>query len=162
VSHSEAPWTDAEVTSLNGFQHCGYAHPFTAGHRQPNGDEVVLIATNAGWIEHEGGPIVQAWAHKFMTDGSWYRKPEGYVLFHRPGDPRAELRERPTYRVVAAGTIAAVEAAARLFGPYLLAFGPPATPAKRGEAFRELVRRAGPLPLSMMAMTSLPKDVDDE
>ena len=65
-----APWTDDQVASLNGWQACGYVHPFT-GERGPNGEETLLIATSAGWVEREGGPVVQTWAHNFMADWSW-------------------------------------------------------------------------------------------
>lgn len=65
-----APWTDEQVESLNGYQVSGVMHPFT-GTRKPNGDETILIATKDGWIEREGGPVMQTWAHTFMADGSW-------------------------------------------------------------------------------------------
>lgn len=64
-----APWTDREVASLNAYQISGF-HPY-CGNRQPNGDETILIATRDGWVEREGGPVVQTWAHAFTTDGSW-------------------------------------------------------------------------------------------
>lgn len=70
MERSEAPWTPEEVESLNHFQECGFFHEFT-GHREDDGSQVTLIATPNGWVEKEGGPIVQTWAHKFMTDGSW-------------------------------------------------------------------------------------------
>lgn len=66
----DAPWTDDQVASLNGYQTCGHMHPFT-GTRGPNGEETVLIATKEGWIEKEGGPVVQRWAHPFMADWTW-------------------------------------------------------------------------------------------
>lgn len=66
----EAPWTDAEVESLNEYQRCRLGHPFTGG-RKANGDETVLIATRDGWVEALGGLIVQTWAHARMADGSW-------------------------------------------------------------------------------------------
>lgn len=69
-----APWTDAQIESLNGYQESGVGHPFT-GERQPNGDETILIATKEGWIEREGGPVVQTWAHPFMANGSWKEHP---------------------------------------------------------------------------------------
>lgn len=65
VNRSDAPWTDDQVASLNGYQNAGYVHPFTIG----NGHN--LIATPAGWVEVEGGPVVQTWAHEFMTNWSW-------------------------------------------------------------------------------------------
>lgn len=60
-----APWLEDEVQSLNDYQNAGFVHPFTG----PSGG--ILIATKDGWIEKPGGPIVQDWAHKFMTNGSW-------------------------------------------------------------------------------------------
>ncbi len=66
----EAPWTEDQVASLNGYQGCDFAHPFT-GERGPNGEETKLIATPAGWIEHEGGPVMQKWAHTFMANWAW-------------------------------------------------------------------------------------------
>jgi len=70
MSQVDAPWTDDQVASLNGYQACDFVHPFT-GKRGPNGEETVLIATKTGWIEKEGGPIVQEWAHEFMADWGW-------------------------------------------------------------------------------------------
>lgn len=67
---SNAPWTDDQVASLNGYQQAGFVHPFTGG-RGPGGEETVLIATKDGWVEREGGPVVQTWAHPFMADWSW-------------------------------------------------------------------------------------------
>lgn len=66
----EAPWTPDQVASLSAYQACQYVHPFT-GERGPNGEEIVLIATSGGWIERSGGPIVQTWAHDFMTNWIW-------------------------------------------------------------------------------------------
>lgn len=65
-----APWTDDQVASLNAYQQSGKLHPFT-GERGPNGEETVLIATKDGWVEREGGPVVQVWAHLVMCDWSW-------------------------------------------------------------------------------------------
>lgn len=72
MSDSNAPWTDEEVASLNAYQESGVMHPFT-GTRKPDGGETVLIATKEGWVESEGGPIVQTWAHGWMADWSWKR-----------------------------------------------------------------------------------------
>jgi hypothetical protein len=60
-----APWTAEEVVSLNDYQACDFFHEFTGT------DGVVLIATSGGWIEKEGGPVVQDWAYDFMANGSW-------------------------------------------------------------------------------------------
>jgi hypothetical protein len=70
LNRAEVPWTAEQVESLNGYQKRGAFHPFT-GERGPNGEETVLIATPSGWIEREGGEVVQTWAHAFMADGSW-------------------------------------------------------------------------------------------
>jgi hypothetical protein len=62
---SDAPWTSEEVDNLNAYQRESMFHPFTS----LKGTE--LIATKDGWVEHEGGPVVQTWAHKWMADGTW-------------------------------------------------------------------------------------------
>lgn len=76
-----APWTADQVASLNAYQACGYRHPFTydvyqhtvMGQGFGAVEKVDLIATPAGWVAKEGGPVVQDWAHEFMTDWSWRR-----------------------------------------------------------------------------------------
>jgi hypothetical protein len=69
---TQAPWTDDQVLSLNTYQECSRYHPLTYS----NGDEKVnLIATNEGWVACQGGPVVQAWAHRWMADWSWDLKP---------------------------------------------------------------------------------------
>ncbi len=65
---SHAPWSDEEVESLQGYQECGYYHEFT-------GTAGSLIPTTMGWVEAKDGPIVQTWAHKGMTNGSWKQHP---------------------------------------------------------------------------------------
>jgi hypothetical protein len=70
MSIIKAPWSDEQVTSLNAYQNCNECHPFT-GTRKPNGDETPLIATPAGWIEEENGPVVQDWAHSWMLNWEW-------------------------------------------------------------------------------------------
>jgi hypothetical protein len=65
---SAPPWTQDEVASLNAYQACGYAHPFTNG---DGAEQVDLIATPDGWVRETAGPIVQYWAHTFMADWSW-------------------------------------------------------------------------------------------
>jgi hypothetical protein len=65
-----APWTQDQVASLNSYQASGRFHPFT-GERGPKGEETALIATKEGWVEKDGGPVVQTWAHQFMTDWTW-------------------------------------------------------------------------------------------
>jgi len=65
---SEAPWTEDQVASLNGWQACGLVHPFTYGDGE---DQVDLVATKDGWVAAPSGPVVQSWAHAFMADWSW-------------------------------------------------------------------------------------------
>lgn len=62
----EAPFTEEEVESLNGYQESGYGHPFTCG----NNSDHILVATREGWVCPECD-YTQRWAHKFMTDNSW-------------------------------------------------------------------------------------------
>lgn len=57
-----APWSAEQVRALNAYQDSGVFHPFTS----ENGKQ--LIATQQGWVEEEGGPVVQTWAHPFMAD----------------------------------------------------------------------------------------------
>ena len=64
--HKNTPWNAEEVAALNAYQRTRGVHPFT-GTRGEDGTETALIATAAGWVEHEGGPIVQTWAHDWMT-----------------------------------------------------------------------------------------------
>jgi hypothetical protein len=63
-------WTKDQVESLNAYQKAHVFHPFT-GKRKPDGSETILIATLEGWVEEEGGPVVQDWAHSFMMDWTW-------------------------------------------------------------------------------------------
>ena len=74
-----APWTDDEVASLRHYQVAGVMHPFTSAE---TGEP--LIPTRDGWVEREGGPVVQTWCHKAMADWSWeswipeaFRRPRG-------------------------------------------------------------------------------------
>src|SRR5271157_2144496 len=60
-----APWTEDQVKSLEGWQSCGFVHPFTAE------DGTVLIPTVDGWRKTRDGSVVQDWAHDFMADWSW-------------------------------------------------------------------------------------------
>lgn len=69
--YASSPWTDDQVASLNAFQAAGRVHPFTGDTPEGGGERPVLIATNAGWVEYDGGPIYQTWAHSWMTDWSW-------------------------------------------------------------------------------------------
>lgn len=65
---SWAPWSDAEVASLNDFQKAGVMHGFTCGGF--HGRAVLLIATNEGW-ECPECDYIQGWAHLFMVNRSW-------------------------------------------------------------------------------------------
>jgi hypothetical protein len=65
TEHSKPPWTDQQLKSLNDYQAYGSMHPFTGESGGP------LIATRDGWIEKDGGPVVQTWAHSFMADDTW-------------------------------------------------------------------------------------------
>lgn len=56
-----APWTPETVAALNSYQTWDIAHPYTSASGR------VLIATEAGWVEELGGPVVQDWAH------GWHR-----------------------------------------------------------------------------------------
>lgn len=68
----EIPWAGDQVASLNAYQKSGAGHPFTGRRgRGERGAETTLIATREGWVEHEGGRVVQTWAHDFMADWSW-------------------------------------------------------------------------------------------
>lgn len=71
AKHCEAPWTDDQVASLNGYQKCRYVHPFTGDRPDDGGERPDLIATREGWVEYEGGPIYQRWAHDFMANWAW-------------------------------------------------------------------------------------------
>jgi hypothetical protein len=71
---------ESEVRSLNEFQAKGCGHPFTYDLQDRGGvDEtcaqVDLIATPLGWVAEKGGPVVQTWAWKFMSDNSWKENP---------------------------------------------------------------------------------------
>lgn len=68
---SFAPWTPAEVDSLNRFQRTGHIHEFTCRFEHKEADRT-LFATRWGWrCPH--CDYQQGWAHKFMTD--WHPVP---------------------------------------------------------------------------------------
>lgn len=69
-SRVEAPFTDEQVRSLKDYQYWGKLHPFTG--KDSRGDKVDLRPTRKGWVAENNGPIVQTWAHRFMTDWSWH------------------------------------------------------------------------------------------
>lgn len=71
----KAPFTPAEVTSLNQFQSSGVMHEFTCGSGEriaPSHDAQggALIATLNGWI-CPYCDYTQDWCHEWMADGSW-------------------------------------------------------------------------------------------
>jgi hypothetical protein len=66
-----APFTAAEVESLNGYQHSLAGHPFTCPGAHADRGEVVLVAHEGGWRCPRDCGYAQTWAHEFMTDGSW-------------------------------------------------------------------------------------------
>lgn len=72
-----SPWTPEEVTSLNGYQTEGYGHPFTTDY---DGASVSLIATPMGWVAKEGGPVLQTWAWRWMSDDAWKTDPVYKIL----------------------------------------------------------------------------------
>lgn len=59
------------MASLNAYQAAGLMHPFTGEVPPEGGERPILIATPEGWIETAGGPVVQTWAWRWMTDGTW-------------------------------------------------------------------------------------------
>ncbi|WP_405558927.1 hypothetical protein OHV08_33875 [Streptomyces canus] len=64
-----APWTDEQVTALNGFQHHGRMYPFTCGAVHSSGRSPILVATPAEWICPDPScDYTQDWAHAFMAD----------------------------------------------------------------------------------------------
>jgi hypothetical protein len=76
----KVPWDESQIASLNGYQQCGYHHPFTCGEREPDGSHHVLRATRDGWYcpicAAAGKPYAQDWCHEFMADWSWKRSRE--------------------------------------------------------------------------------------
>lgn len=68
----KAPWNPDQIKSLEGYQNCGYFHPFTCGICSSD-----LIPTKDGWIcslDDSDCYYVQDWCHDFMADGSWERE----------------------------------------------------------------------------------------
>ena len=65
---AQAPWTQAQVDSLNRYQYESHGHPFECPYR--HGREHLLIATVDGW-RCPNCPYTQDWAHHYMADGSW-------------------------------------------------------------------------------------------
>jgi hypothetical protein len=85
-----APFTKAQVESLNAYQRSGVFHEFTCprdhvcGNLTPDGDKcgmphsVALQATESGWVCPDGDGYTQDWAHGFMADWSWKQWERGH------------------------------------------------------------------------------------
>jgi hypothetical protein len=82
-----APWSAAQVESLNGYQHSLAGHPFTCPGAHENRGEVVLVAWDDGWHCPEDCGYAQTWAHEFMADGSWREVAAEIQRALSPGDP---------------------------------------------------------------------------
>jgi hypothetical protein len=70
-----APFTLAQVKSLNAYQQSGYIHPFTCGSGRRKDaahfdGEGVLLATADGWV-CLFCDYTQDWAHAWMADWRW-------------------------------------------------------------------------------------------
>lgn len=69
----KAPFSTAQVNSINEFQEAGVVHPFTCGD-----DECRAKNSSAVLVADEGGlkcpccPYTQDWVHDYMADGSWH------------------------------------------------------------------------------------------
>ena len=68
-----APFSDAQVESINGFQRSGVMHPFTCPVDDPvHSVDSHLVATPAGMhCPADGCEYRQDWVHEFMADGQW-------------------------------------------------------------------------------------------
>lgn len=60
-----APWTDAEVNTLNQWQALAWVHPFKC--RWPHRRDSKLVAMNDGW-HCPRCKFVQLWAHDFQIN----------------------------------------------------------------------------------------------
>jgi hypothetical protein len=68
-----SPFTDEQVTSINGSQKSGHWHPFTCG---KEGCQGILIAQHEGLFCPDCHGWFQRWVHDFMADGEWKRLDE--------------------------------------------------------------------------------------
>lgn len=67
-----APWTEAQVKAINEFQSQEFRDPYASMGIK------VWIATPEGFVEEEGGPVVQDWVHtEIIEDFSNASFPEG-------------------------------------------------------------------------------------
>jgi hypothetical protein len=73
MSRVDAPFTEEQVKSLNGYQQFGQMHPFTCGNDSCH--HVSLVATKDGWDCPQCHKHKQTWCHNFMADGSWKEWP---------------------------------------------------------------------------------------
>jgi hypothetical protein len=96
---TRAPFTPAQVASLNAYQASETFHPFTCGNELcpgTDGDSAVLIAAESGW-RCPACPYAQDWAMDMMADGSW--RDYSQISISVDGKPVAgelgELPERP-------------------------------------------------------------------
>lgn len=88
---NKAPWTEAEVDSLNACQQNSRYHPFTCENCRDNlgvtntdgtSNDRLLVATKDGWI-CETCDYTQDWAHESMVNGSWREIQAGIENFAR-------------------------------------------------------------------------------
>lgn len=69
-----APFSAAQVASLNAFQLAGVFHPFTCPNHDDHRGHLLLVASTDGWrCAMQECDYTQGWAHAFMTDRSWER-----------------------------------------------------------------------------------------
>lgn len=83
MSRKEAPFTDAEVQSINDFQNSGVFHEFTCAYRDTHSGDCrrtlqfrddVLVAYNDG-LRCPSCAYTQTWVHSWMADRSWTDSP---------------------------------------------------------------------------------------
>jgi hypothetical protein len=77
MARVDAPFTPAQVESINGFQRSGRWHPFTCRDRGESlhldygeGDHGMLVAEEDGLRCRDCG-YRQTWVHDLMADGTW-------------------------------------------------------------------------------------------
>lgn len=94
---SIAPWTDAEVESLNAYQASSAMHPFTCENDDADHCASVLVATTAGWTCPDCD-YTQNWATAWMANWAWRVALETGIGAWVPGcvayDPHAERPAR--------------------------------------------------------------------
>lgn len=71
MSKIQAPFSAAQVETLNDWQRWGSAHPFTC----PTHSETPLKAETSGWrCAEDGCGYTQDWAHEFMAKAKFCTK----------------------------------------------------------------------------------------